>query len=223
VPAAFPRDEKIEVAAADDSFHTTVSLSDSSLMLEDAGTAVGNIQPLARFGASAFGPVRVRAVAADGVAGDWLPLGTLVRLPGFNGLHCPRAVSKPCLLDGTNLFLAASIAATPTFDTPTEVPAEFTGTELIVPHPTGGTLYVKLRDDPATVQTLTLPVTLLSLPAASQARANTPPGLPAPGPSAIKPATESEPTAPAQPETPAPEAAPNASGAPAPPDTQKPN
>ncbi|MFZ1940619.1 MAG: hypothetical protein WAU67_16070 [Terracidiphilus sp.] len=165
VPAAFPRDEKVEVAAVDGGFHTTLSLNDSSLILEDAATAVGSIEPLARFGASAFGPVRVRAISAEGVAGDWQPLGTLVRMPAFTDLRCPRAVSKPCLLDGNNLFLATSVAATPTFDNPTAVPPDFTGTQLIVPHPSNGTLYVKLRDDPATVQTLTLPVTPLVLPA----------------------------------------------------------
>ena len=131
----FPRDEKIELAAADSSFHTMLDLADGSLMLEDAKTAEGSLQPLARFGFSAFGPVRVRAVAADGEAGDWVPLGTLVRLPGFNELRCPRALAKPCMLIGPNLFLAASIAATQQFDVATEVPPEFTGTELIVPHP----------------------------------------------------------------------------------------
>ena len=61
VPADFPRDEKIEVAAADSSFRTTLALSDGSLMLEDAHTAEASLEPLARFGSSAFGPVRVRA------------------------------------------------------------------------------------------------------------------------------------------------------------------
>jgi hypothetical protein len=37
-----------------------------------------------------------------------------------------------------------------------------------VPHPAGGVLYLKLRDDPATVQTLTLPVTLATPPAPGQ-------------------------------------------------------
>ena len=159
VPSAFPRDEKIELAAADASFHTTLTLNDGGLMLEDANTAMGSVEPLTRFGSSAFGPVQVRPIAADGAAGDWQPLGTLVRMPGFKELRCPRAASKPCLLDGSNLFLAASFAATPAFDTPAEVSPDFTGTELIVPHPANGVLYVKLRDDPATVQTLTLPVT----------------------------------------------------------------
>ena len=158
VPEYFPRDEKIEVAAADGSFHTMLGLADGSLMLEDAKTALGIVEPLARFGSSAFGPLRARAVSANGVTGDWLALGTLVRLPGFKELLCPRAFSKPCTLTGTNLFLAASIASTPAFGNAVTVPPEFTGTQLSVPHPVNGVIYLKLRDDPQTVQTLTLPV-----------------------------------------------------------------
>jgi hypothetical protein len=169
VPQAFPRDEKVEVAADDGSFHTLLTLSDGSLILEDASTVVGSLEPLARFGDSAFGPLRVRAISADGTAGDWQPLGTLVRLPGFTALRCPRSPAKPCVLTGTNLFLATSFAATPDFASPDDEPPQFTGTQLTVPHPVNGALYVKLRDDPATVQTLTLPVTPMQggpLPAA---------------------------------------------------------
>ncbi len=169
VPQSFPRDEKVEVAAGDSSFHTMLTFSDGGLMLEDAQTVVGSLDPLARFGASAFGPVRVRALSADGTTGDWQPLGTLVRLPGFTALRCPRSPAKPCVLSGTNLFLATSFAATPDFGNPDDVPPQFTGTQLAVPHPVGGVLYVKLRDDPATAQTLTLPVTPMqtaTLPAA---------------------------------------------------------
>ena len=154
VPQAFPRDEKVEVAAGDSSFHTMLTFSDGGLMLEDAHTVVGSLDPLARFGASAFGPVRVRALSADGATGDWQPLGTLVRLPGFTALRCPRSPAKPCVLSGTNLFLATSFAATPDFGDPDDVPPQFTGTQLAVPHPVNGVLYVKLRDDPATAQTL---------------------------------------------------------------------
>jgi hypothetical protein len=94
-------------------------------------------------------------------------LGTLVRLPGFKDLHCPRAVTKTCTLTGTNLFLAAVIGATADFSNATDVPPDFTGTQLSVPRPANGTLYLKLRDDPATVQTLTLPV-LPSVPSGVQ-------------------------------------------------------
>ncbi|MGD0629146.1 MAG: hypothetical protein ABR987_07330 [Terracidiphilus sp.] len=159
VPLDFPRSEKVEVAAVDGSFQTTLSLSDGGLMLEDAKTAMGAVEPLARFGASAFGPIEVRAMSAEGVTGEWLPLGTLVRLPGFKELRCPRAAAKPCTLTGTNLFLATSIGPTPDFDNATDVPLDFTGTQLSLPHPANGTLYFKLRDDPDTVQTLTLAVT----------------------------------------------------------------
>jgi hypothetical protein len=158
VPVNFPRNQDVEVAAEDGSFRTVLSLTDGSLMLEDAKTAMGMVEPLARFGSSAFGPVRARVISANGVTGDWLPLGTLVRLPGFKDLHCPRAVTKTCTLTGTNLFLVAAIGTTADFSNATDVAPDFTGTQLSVPRPVNGTLYLRLRDDPSTVQTLTLPV-----------------------------------------------------------------
>jgi hypothetical protein len=154
----FPRNESVEVASVDGSFRTELTLADGSLVLEDAKTAEGVVEPLARFGSSAFGPLRARVLSTGGVTGDWVPLGTLVRLPGFKELRCPRAAAKPCMLTGTNLFLASSFAASPEFENAADVPPDFTGTQLPVPHPVNGVLYLKLRDDPATVQTLTLPV-----------------------------------------------------------------
>ena len=168
MPTNFPRDEKVEVAAVDGSFRTVLALSDGSLMLEDAKTALGVVEPLVRFGSSAFGPLRVRAVSADGISGEWLPLGTLVRLPGFKELHCPHSAAKPCTLMGSNLFLVASVSAAPDFENATDVPLDFTGTQLTVPHTGNGVLYLHLRDDPATVQILTLPV-LPALPQTAQA------------------------------------------------------
>jgi hypothetical protein len=195
-PENFPRDEKVEVAAADGSFRTVLTLADGSLMLEDAKTALGVVEPLARFGSSAFGPLQVRAVSAAGVTGDWLRLGTLVRLPGFKELHCPHSVAKPCALTGTNLFLVASIAGTAELNNATNVPLEFTGTQLSVPHPVNGVLYLKLRDDPETVQTLTLPVmsmnSLAGQPAAApailpQAQPTASPATPLPAPAKTEP------------------------------------
>ena len=182
-PVNFPRDQKVEVAAADGSFRTTLALADGSLMLEDAKTAMGVVEPLARFGSSAFGPVQLRAVSADGVTGDWLPLGTLVRLPGFKELRCPRSLVRPCTLTGTNLFLASAISLAPELNNATEVPPDFTGTQLTVPHPAGGVLYLKLRDDPATVQTFTMAVT----PAAQT------PSVAPPAPAQTAPPAKTEP------------------------------
>jgi hypothetical protein len=159
VPARFPRDQKVELSSVDGSFKTQLSLSDGSLMLEDATTAMASIEPLARFGGSAFGPLHVRVLSADGATGDWMPFGTLVRVPGFKELRCPRAATKPCLLTGTNMFLASSLSATQDFENPIDIAPDFTGTQVVIPHPTNGVLYLKLRDDPVTVQTLTLTVT----------------------------------------------------------------
>ena len=182
VPASFPRNEKVEVAAVDGSFSTTLTTADSSLLLADTKTAVGTLDPLARFGASAFGPLQVRAVSADGVSGEWLPLGTLVRLPAFKELHCPHSTARTCTLSGTNFFMAASVGSTPEFDNATDVPLDFAGTQLSVPRPVNGVLYLKLRDDPATVQTITLPVTLPP-PSATQPAAQ-PVSAPSPAPAA---------------------------------------
>jgi hypothetical protein len=88
-------------------------------------------------------------------------------------------LARPCTLTGSNLFLAASIASTPDFDNAVDPPLEFTGTQVSVPHPLNGVLYLKLRDDPETVQTLTLPVKLLNAPAAAQAQPTAAPAQPA--------------------------------------------
>jgi len=184
VPQKFPRNQDVEVAAEDGSFRTMLSLTDGSLMLEDARTALGVVDPLARFGPSAFGPLRARAVSGDGVPGDWMPLGTLVRLPGFKELHCPHAAAKSCTLTGSNLFLMDSVSSSSDFSNPTEVPSEFTGAGVTVPRPLNGALYIKLRDDPDTVQTLNLPITP-GTPANAPAA---PPAQPASQPAAPQPA-----------------------------------
>ena len=105
VPANFPRDEKVEVAAADGSFRTVLSLADGSLMLEDAKTAMGAVEPLARFGSSAFGPVQVRAIvgrrgdrrlAAPGNAGAAARIqGTALPARRRQALHAERDESIP--------------------------------------------------------------------------------------------------------------------------------
>jgi hypothetical protein len=178
----FPRGGKLEVGSADDSLHATLSLADtnSSLILESPDTLMATLEPLKEFGPSAFGPVRTRAVAPDGTPGDWLPLVTLVRLPEFTRLSCPVAASSDtasaapatgatdataatpppaatCKLSGTGLYFIDSIATDEAFTSPTHVPEGFVGLSITVPPPTGAVYYLRLRDDPATVDTVSLP------------------------------------------------------------------
>jgi len=149
VPAAFSRDEAIEVATVDDSFSTTLTVG-NGIMLQNASVAVAALDPGKAFGFSAAGPLQFRVIAA-GVEGDWQPLVTLVRLPVLHDLKCPATPELACKLSGTNLFLVDSISSDAKFDRPTQVPDGFPGSALPVPHPTLDYLYVKLRDDPSVI------------------------------------------------------------------------
>ena len=158
VPATYPRTEKIDVAADDGSAHVSLSLADGSLVLEDSQTVLGTLQPLKSFGPSVFGALRLRAVSANGVSGDWQPLAKLVRIPSLEEVRCPDSPDKLCSLIGQNLFLIDSVASDPQFTHNVVVPAGFADTALSVPRPNGTLLYIKLRDDPSAVTRAALKV-----------------------------------------------------------------
>ncbi len=158
VPEKFSHSEKIEVATGDESYHAMLSVADGGLVLQDAENVLATLEPLKSFGASAFGPLRFRAVGADGAKGDWQPLANLVRLPTLKEVRCPDSPDKQCKLSGTNLFLIDAVASDPQFTHTSPVPAGFMESSLSVPRPNGTLLYIKLRDDPATVNMLVLPV-----------------------------------------------------------------
>jgi len=195
VPETFPPNEKVELATADDSFHVWLSMNDGNLTLQDSKTVFAVFDPMKLLGPSAFGPLKFRAVGADGVEGDWQPLVNLVRVPELKGVHCPAPQTKPlartvaperepeggsstkeatapektpnekslatelkCVLSGNKLFLIDAISADPDFANSVTVPDGFVDAALSVPSPKSGTLYIKLRDDPATVNTAVVPM-----------------------------------------------------------------
>jgi hypothetical protein len=158
VPENFPRTEKIEVSGADDSFHVLLSVSDGSLILQNSQTILALLDPLKSFGPSAFGPLRFRPVQESGENGDWQPLATLVRVPSLKEIRCPGSPDKQCRLIGSNLFLIDSVASDPQFTHSVPVPVGFPDSTLSVPRPNGTLLYLKLRDDPAAVNPMVLPV-----------------------------------------------------------------
>ncbi|MGC1656625.1 MAG: hypothetical protein WA758_07200 [Candidatus Acidiferrales bacterium] len=158
VPSKFPRTEKIEVATADDSFDVLLGVTAGDLVLEDSESVLAVFDPLKDFGASAFGPLQFRAVDANGSKGDWQALANLVRIPTLKDVHCPDAPDKQCTLSGSNLFLLDSVASDPEFKNMVSVPAGYVDATLNVPRPSGTLLFIKLRDDPAMVDTVALPV-----------------------------------------------------------------
>jgi hypothetical protein len=200
VPSAFMGDEKIEVAAIQGAFLTTLSLA-KGLILEDSQVGVATLDTAKAFGPSASGPIHFRVIE-NGVASDWQPLVTLVRLPSFSDLKCPAAHDEPCKLTGSNLFLLDSVSNDSHFDHPVQVPEGFPGYVLSVPHPAAGVLYVKLHDDPSVINPISFPSESLRVhPSAAPVNSmkSTPqnPGLPAIGTPSSSPAGAQQETAPA--------------------------
>ncbi len=156
-PSIFSREATIEVASADEALATTLSFANRTLTLADSKVAVATFDPTKAFGFSAFGPLKFRVVN-KGVAGDWQPLVTLVRLPVLKDLECPTDPAQSCKLTGANLFLVDSVASNPEFKEPVAVPIGFPGRALPVPRPGKSGLYLKLRDDPSVVNLAALVV-----------------------------------------------------------------
>jgi hypothetical protein len=172
-PVAFPRDQKIEVASEDSGFSTVLRVGEGGIVLQDSKTALVTLDPAKAFGGSAFGPLRFRPISGDGVQGDWQPLATLVRVPQLKELKCAEGAAL-CTLVGTDLFLLQQVGTDAQLANAVTVPEGFGDSSLNVPRP-NGTLYLKLRDDPAVVNTAVLPVT----PEPSQSAAVAPLAVPA--------------------------------------------
>jgi hypothetical protein len=158
-PAAFPADEKIEVATQDEAFKVMLSVQDGNLALLDSKTIMAVLEPMKHLGPSAFGALKFRPVAAGAINGDWQPLVSLVRIPQIKGVRCGSAAEKQCTLVGEKLYLINSVSADKDFSNPVEVPDGFLSSALPIPRPKGKTLYVKLRDNPSEVNTVALPAT----------------------------------------------------------------
>lgn len=157
MPETFPSTEKIEVATADESFRVMLSVKDGNLTLQDSKTVFAVLDPMKLLGPSAFGPLKFRPVTFDGIDGDWQPLISLVRVPTLTGIRCMSAPEKQCTLNGDKLFLLDSVSTDADFVNSVTVPEGFVEDALAIPPTKTKTLYIKLRDDPVTVDTVTLP------------------------------------------------------------------
>jgi len=158
-PATFAPDQAIEVATADEAFSAKLSIANGGIKLVDTKVAVVTLDP-AKSLASAFGQLKFRPIA-NAVSGDWQPLVGLVRLPVLKDLKCPENPERACKLSGSELFLVDSVSGNAKFDQAVQVSDGFPGYSLPVPHPTGGRLYVKLRDDPSVINPVKLDAQLL--------------------------------------------------------------
>ncbi|HEX4651149.1 MAG TPA: hypothetical protein VH250_06550, partial [Granulicella sp.] len=174
----FPRSGRVEVETLDGTLRSVLTLAPSGgLVLQDPRIVVATLDPLRAFGPSAFGALHFRAIfplkkhgdnsaatdptnttAEDEASSNWIPLGTLVRLPQLSTLQCPADPTASCILSGSSLYLIDAISPDPAFDSPSRVPDGYTGSAINVPHPaSAGTLFLKLRDDPNPVNAASIP------------------------------------------------------------------
>jgi hypothetical protein len=158
VPDRFPREEVIEVATTDGSANAVLSVENGGLILQDSQSVLAILDPLKNLGPSVFGALQFRPVAKEIGKGDWQPLARLVRIPALREIRCPAAADQQCALHGSNLFLLDSVATDPEFKNAVAVPTGYADSSLNIPRPSGTLLYIKLRDDPATADTVVLPV-----------------------------------------------------------------
>lgn len=128
----------------------------NGLTLVDPTAMVASLNPSLALGGSAYGPLRARLVRGD-VTGDWLGVGTLVRVPRLKSFDCPTDPTAKCTLRGEALYLLASVSGTREFENATSVPEGFPATALSVVQPnTNGKLFVRLHDAPEMVNHLNI-------------------------------------------------------------------
>jgi hypothetical protein len=130
-----------------------LGVKNGNLTLQDSKTVFAVLDPMKLLGPSAFGPLEFRPVTSDGIEGDWQPLINVVRVPLLKEIRCAPAPEKQCVLAGDKLFLIDAVSADPDFSNAITVPDGFVQDTLTIPPPKGKTLYIKLRDDPAGIDT----------------------------------------------------------------------
>ncbi len=96
---------------------------------------------------------------APDAAGSPTPNVSATSAVGAADAASAQAVAPPasCTLSGSGLYFVDAISTDEAFTNPTRVPDGFVGSSLDVPPPTGAVYYVRLRDDPKNVDTISLP------------------------------------------------------------------
>ncbi|WP_022687998.1 hypothetical protein [Sphingomonas phyllosphaerae] len=143
-------DDAIEIATADDSATTKLTVASGKLQSLGGDVAIGSFVPRQALGAGAVGALKMRLVQGD-TLGEWQPLVRVVRLPALTRVACP---DKDCTIEGEGLFLIASVAGSADGAGAVAVPAGYVGTTFTVPKPAGDRLYLKLLDAPEDVVTV---------------------------------------------------------------------
>lgn len=148
----FAPGDSLEVTGADEGAPTVRLTVGGAARLEGRQVMVASFDTKGAGGAL-YGPLRFRLKQGGGTS-DWLPLITLVRFPRIENVACDR--TQGCALRGHDLFLIDAVGSTPTLEGATQVAHGFTGETLTTPLPREGKLYLRLRDAPDRVLSITV-------------------------------------------------------------------
>lgn len=165
---AFTTDSTIDVATAD--HHYVGQLQPGNgVTLASPQVAIATFTPGRLLGPLAAGALQFR-VGTGGIPGEWQDLAHVVRLPQLASFDCPDDGAGACMLRGSGLYLLGQVRAGRGASGTVQVPEGYTDGSLAVPRPANGRLGLVLRDDPANVQSMDIP-----LPAPPPAASATPP------------------------------------------------
>jgi hypothetical protein len=151
--AALNGAETVEIDTADGRAVAAITAG-KGYDLQDGTTGIVTFDPATALGPLAYGALRFR-IMRDGVASSWTHLATVVRLPEIRRATCARG--NGCTLAGERLFLIKAIASNDQFEPAQDVPDGFVAAEFKTRPALGGRLFLRLRDAPQAVATISVP------------------------------------------------------------------
>lgn len=145
--------ENIEIGTVDGRSSTIVAAG-KGYDVQDAKTGIVTLNPAEALGPTAYGPLRFR-IAGDGTGSSWTPLATIVRLPEIHAITC--AARKACKLTGNRFFLIEAVGTNAELQPSQAIPDGFVATEISTRASPDGRVFLRLRDAPQAVATISIP------------------------------------------------------------------
>ncbi|MGY2736317.1 hypothetical protein [Sphingomonas sp. UYP23] len=152
-PAPLSGRETIEISTLDGRSSTTVTAG-KGYDLQDAKTGIVSLDPAEALGPTGYGALRFR-IAGDGAGSSWTPLATVVRLPEIHAISC--AARKACKLTGNRFFLIDAVGTNAELQPSQAIPDGFVATEITTRASADGRIFLRLRDAPQAIATVTAP------------------------------------------------------------------
>ena len=158
IPETFPHTEKIEVASLRGSFDVQLSMADGKFDLAKFRNGDGGARSAEEFWPVGIWTAAVSPGCRGRRKGRLATAGNIGGLPSLKEVRCPDSPDKQCHAERIESISDRFGGIGCAVYSHRIGSHGFADSNLSVPRPNGTLLYIKLRDDPATVDTLILPV-----------------------------------------------------------------